>query len=125
MDVEGNMHKQRGITLTGFLVFAGLAIGALLLAFKIGPAYMEYMTIQRTLRAMASEPSMKTASRGEFASAWNARAGMDNIKAISHEDIQIEKDASGVVLSAEYSVRVPLFYNLSALMEFKPRSDAQ
>lgn len=119
------MHKQRGITLTGFLVFAGLAIGALLLAFKIGPAYMEYMTIQRTLRAMASEPSMKTASRGEFASAWNARAGMDNIKAISHEDIQIEKDASGVVLSAEYSVRVPLFYNLSALMEFKPRSDAQ
>jgi hypothetical protein len=123
MDVEGNMHKQRGITLTGFLVFAGLAIGALLLGFKIGPAYMEYMTIQKTLRALAAEPAMKTATRGEFNSAWNARAGIDNIKAISYDDIQIEKDASGVVLSAEYSVRVPLFYNLSALMEFKPRSD--
>lgn len=123
MDVEGNMHKQRGITLTGFLVFAGLAIAALLLGFKIGPAYMEYMTIQKTLRIMASEPSMKTATRGEFNSAWNARSGMDNIKAISYDDIQIEKDGSGIVLSAEYSVRVPLFYNLSALMEFKPRSD--
>ncbi len=119
------MHKQRGITLTGFLVFAVLAIAALLLSFKIGPAYMEYLTIQKTMRALATEPAMKTASRGEFASAWNARAGMDNIKAIGHEDIQIEKDGSGIVLSAEYSVRVPLFYNLSALMEFKPRSDHQ
>lgn len=117
------MHQQRGITLTGFLVFAVLLIAALLLGFKIGPAYMEYYTIQKTLRVMAAEPAMKTASRGEFNSAWNARAGMDNIKAIGYDDIQIEKDGSGIVLSAEYSVRVPLFGNLSALMEFKPRSD--
>lgn len=117
------MNTQRGISLTGFLVFAVLFIAALLLAFKIGPAYMEYMTIQKTFRAMASEPSLKTASRGEFNSAWNARAGIDNIKAIGYDDIQIDKDASGIVLSAEYSVRVPLFGNLSALMEFKPRSD--
>lgn len=117
------MHQQRGITLTGFLVFAVLMIAALLLGFKIGPAYMEFYTIQKTLRVMAAEPAMKTASRGEFNSAWNARAGMDNIKAIGYDDIQIEKDGSGIVLSAEYSVRVPLFGNLSALMEFKPRSD--
>ncbi len=117
------MHKQRGITLTGFLVFAVIAIAAMLLGFKIGPAYMEYLTIQKTLRNLAAEPAMKTVSRGEFNSAWNARAGVDNIKAIGYDDIQIEKDGSGVVLSAEYSVRVPLFYNLSALMEFKPRSD--
>lgn len=117
------MHQQRGITLTGFLVFAVLMIAALLLGFKIGPAYMEFYTIQKTLRVLAAEPAMKTASRGEFNSAWNARAGMDNIKAIGYDDIQIEKDGSGIVLSAEYSVRVPLFGNLSALMEFKPRSD--
>lgn len=117
------MHKQHGITLTGFLIFAVLAIAALLLGFKIAPPYMEYLTIQKTMRTLATEPAMKTASRGEFTNAWNARAGMDNIKAIGPEDIQIEKDDSGVVLSAEYTVRVPLFYNLSALMEFKPRSD--
>ncbi len=117
------MHKQRGITITGFLIFAILFFAALLLGFKIGPAYMEFYTIQKTLRVMAAEPAMKTASRGEFNSAWNARAGMDNIKAIGYDDIQIEKDGSGIVLSAEYSVRVPLFANLSALMEFKPRSD--
>jgi hypothetical protein len=116
------MNSQRGITLTGFLVFAVIAIAALLLGFKLGPAYMEYYTIQKTFRALANEPSIKNATRGEFNSAFNARASVDNIKAITYDDVQFEKDGNGVVLSAEYSVRVPLFGNLSALMEFRPSS---
>ncbi|MDP1533213.1 MAG: DUF4845 domain-containing protein [Burkholderiales bacterium] len=116
------MNSQRGITITGFLVFAVLLISALLLGFKIGPAYMEYSTIQKIFRAMANEPSLKNATRGEFNSAFNARAGVDNIKAITYDDVQIEKDGDGILLSAEYSVRVPLFGNLSALMEFRPTS---
>jgi hypothetical protein len=116
------MNSQRGVTITGFLVFAALLISALLLGFKIGPAYMEYHTIQKVFRAMASEPSLKNATRGEFNSAFSARAGVDNIKAISYDDVQIEKDGDGITLSAEYSVRVPLFGNLSALMEFRPTS---
>lgn len=117
------MKSQRGVTISGFLMFAVVAIAALLLGFKLAPPYVEFLTIEKTFRALAAEPSMKTATRGEFNSAWNARAGMDNIKAIGYDDIQIDKDGSGIVLSAEYSVRVRLFGNLSALMEFKPRSD--
>lgn len=116
------MNSQRGITLTGFLVFAVIAIAALLLGFKLGPAYMEYYTIQKTFRAMANEPSLKSATRSEFNNAFNSRAGIDNIKSIVAADVQVDKDGSGVVLSAEYSVRVPLFGNLSALMEFRPSS---
>ncbi len=117
------MKSQRGVTITGFLMFAVVAIAVLLLGFKLAPPYMEFLTIEKTFRALAAEPSMKTATRSEFNNAWNARAGMDNIKAISSDDVQVDKDGSGVVLSAEYSVRVRLFGNLSALMEFKPRSD--
>lgn len=117
------MHSQRGISLTGFMIFAVFGIALLLLGFKIGPAYMEFYTIQKTFKAMAAQPSLKTGTRGEFNSAFNARAGIDNIKAISYDDIQVEKDGSGIVISAEYSVKVPLFGNMSALMDFNPRSD--
>ena len=58
------MHSQRGISLTGFMVFAFLAVAAALLGFKIGPAYAEFYTIQKIFRAMAAEPAMKNASRG-------------------------------------------------------------
>lgn len=117
------MHAQRGITITGFLVFAALALAALLIGFKIGPSYAEFYTIQKIFRVMAEDPNMLTASRGEINSSFNNRATMDNLKAITYNDIEVVKDGKGIVFSASYSVRVPLFYNLSACMDFRPTSE--
>lgn len=117
------MHAQRGITITGFLVFAFLAIAALLLGFKVGPAYSEFYTIQKIFRVMADDPSMLTATRGEINSSFNNRSNIDNVKAISYNDIEVVKEGNGITFSASYSVRVPLFYNLSACMDFRPTSE--
>jgi hypothetical protein len=116
------MQAQRGITLTGFLVFAVIGIFVLLIGFKIGPAYSEFYTIQKVFRAMAEDSALQNATRGELNSAFNARAGVDNVKVITYENMEIDKDASGLVISAAYSVRVPLFKNLSACMDFHPTS---
>lgn len=116
------MHSQRGISLTGFMVFAFLAVAAAMLGFKIGPAYAEFYTIQKIFRTMAAEPAMKTASRGEINSAFNNRAIVENIKVISYDDLEVSKEGNDVVFSASYSVKVKLFYNLSAYMEFHPTS---
>lgn len=117
------MHAQRGITLTGFLVFAALAVSALLLAFKIGPAYSEFYTIQKIMRTVAAEPAMQMAARGEVNTAFNNRATIENIKVISYNDLEVSKEGGKLVISAAYSVKVPLFYNLSACMEFAPSSE--
>lgn len=117
------MYKQRGITLTGFLVFAVLAVAALLLGFKIGPAYSEFYTIQKIFRTMAQDSSLQAASRGEINSAFNNRATIENIKVISYNELEVNKDGGKLTISANYSVRVPLFYNLSACMEFAPSSE--
>jgi len=116
------MQSQRGITLTGFMVFAVIGIIVLLLGFKIGPAYVEFYTIQKVFRTMAADSAMQNATRAELNNAFNARAGMDNVKAITYENMEIEKDGSGLVISAAYSVRVPIVKNLSACMEFRPTS---
>ncbi len=117
------MHAQRGITITGFLVFAFIAIAILLLGFKIGPAYSEFYTIQKIFRAMAADSAMLTATRGEINSSFNNRSGIDNIKAIVYNDIEVVKEGNGITFSASYTMRVPLFYNLSACMDFRPTSE--
>lgn len=119
------MRAQRGITLTGFLVFAIIAVACLLLGFKIGPAYSEFYTIQKVMRTIAAEPAMQSASRGEINSAFNNRATIENIKVISYDNLEVSKDGGKLVISAAYSVKVPLFYNLSAYMEFAPSSERQ
>lgn len=117
------MQAQRGITITGFLVFAFIGVAMLLLGFKIGPAYAEFYSIQKIFRNMAAESSLQAATRGEINSAFNNRATIENIKVIGYEDLEVSKDGGKLTISAAYSVRVPLFHNLSACMDFKPTSE--
>jgi len=117
------MHAQRGITLTGFMIAAVIFIALLLLGFKIGPSYAEFYSIQKILHNLGTDPSLQTATRGEINSAFNNRATIENIKAISYEDLEVNKDGGKLVISAAYSVRVPLFHNLSACMDFRPTSE--
>lgn len=121
--MHSQRHSQRGISLTGFLVFSIIGVALLLLGFKIGPSYAEFYSIQKILRTIASETSMQNATRGEINSAFNNRATIENIKVINYNDLEVSKDEGKLVLRASYSVRVPLFYNLSACMEFAPTSE--
>ena len=113
---------QSGLSLTGFMVFAFLAIAAALLGFRIVPVYAEFHSIQKAFRAMANDDSLINAGRGEINAAFNNRASIDGIKSITGGDIEVSKDGGRLVFEAAYSVRVPLFYNLSACMDFQPSS---
>ena len=116
------MRRERGVTLTGFIVFAVILIFALLFAFKIGPAYFEYWSIKKQLKALAADPVSRSARRGDFDAAFTARQTLENITAIGAGDITITKEGNDVLLSAEYSKKVHLFGNLSACMDFEPDS---
>src|SRR5262245_16731010 len=116
------MQEQNGLTLTGFLFVAIIVVLVLLAAFKIAPAYIEYYSIQKQFKAIANDPGVRNMSRREIEGAFVARQTVENIRSVGPTDILITKDGSSVVLSAEYSVKVPLFGNLSACMDFNPSS---
>jgi len=61
-------------------------------------------------------------NRRELEAAYTSRATIENITAIGAGDITITKEGDEVILSAEYSKKVPLFGNLSACMDFAPSS---
>ena len=116
------MRKQQGVTLSGFIIVAVIVIVGLLFGFKIGPAYFEYWSIQKQLKAIAADPAARTGARRDVEAAFAARQVIENIKSVNPTDIQISKEGNEVVLSAEYAVKVPLFGNLSAYMDFNPTS---
>ena len=116
------MRKQKGAALSGLLFWSVVLVFVLLLGFKIGPAYFEYFAIRQQLRAIADDPAMRAGLRREIESSFYNRTVIENIKAITPQDLDIAKDGDGVVISAAYSVRVPLFGNISACMDFAPTS---
>lgn len=115
------MSKQHGITLTGFLVTAVILVIIALLGFKIAPAYMEYYTIKKQIKIVANEVTVP--DRRTVENAFDRRAVVENITAIAAKDLEITKDGDKIILSVEYSVKVPLVGNLSALMDFSASSD--
>lgn len=110
-------NKQRGISfLVIFLIGVVLALAAVG-AMKIAPAYSEFMTIKKTVAAVAASDG-RTGSVTEIRKAFDRRASIDNITAVTPGELEISKDGGEVVISFAYEKRIPLFSNVSLLIDF-------
>jgi hypothetical protein len=118
------MRRQKGLTLSGFMVWAVIVVFALLLGFKLGPPYMEFHSVQKLLRNLASEPQSKAGDyRNVIRRDFDLKSSIDNVTAVTGKDLQIDKDGERIVITAEYSVRIPLVYNINACLDFKATSE--
>ena len=116
------MKKQRGVSLSGLLVFSVILIFVLLLGFKLFQPYTEYFSIQKVFRVLATKPEVKTGTRRDAMAVWAPYAQIEHISAISGDDIEITKEGNNVTVSAAYQAKVPLFKNFSLLIDFNPTS---
>ena len=117
------IETQRGLTLTGMFFGSIVLVLLLLLGFKLVPVYIEYHTIQNHFKALAGDPNLRAAPRRQVAAAFAARASVDDVQAITPDQVEVTKKPDGIVISAQYEKRVPLFYNVSACFDFQPSSE--
>lgn len=112
------MKKQQGATLVGMIFVAGLIVAVAILAAKLAPPYIEFMSVKKILNAMATSGDLKTMSPQELRTSFSKRADIDNIRSVQPEDLTISREGSEAVVSVEYSVKVPVAANVSALLDF-------
>ncbi len=117
------MDRQRGVSLTGLIMWLVVGIFVLLLGFKLGPAYAEYYKIKTQFKILANDPSLASGAQREVAGAFVRRATIEDIRSIGPADLQVVREGNRVIISAEYAVRVPLFGNISACLDFRPSSE--
>lgn len=108
--------------MSAFLLWAVLLIVCALIAFRVGPPYMEFLTIQTQLKAVANDPEGRNGVRSVVTDLFDRRAAIENIKAVNGRDIQIIKEGDRAVLSVEYSVCVPLVFNIRVCMDYSASS---
>lgn len=113
------MKKQRGMTFIGILFVGIFLIFSAILVMKLIPPYLEYWSVKKVMNAMAKDTSLNNMSPREVQASFDKRASIDNITAIKGSDLDVSKDGGEMVASVEYPVKVALFGNLSACMDFK------
>lgn len=108
--------------MSGFILWSVVLILALLIAFKIAPPYLEFMTLNKQLKAIANDPTARGGSRKDIDNAFMNRSMASDIKSVAYNDIVVTKDGDGIALSVDYTVCVPVVSNLRACMDFAASS---
>jgi hypothetical protein len=116
------MRRQRGVTLSGFIMWAVVFIVAALIGFKIGPSYLEFMTIQKHLKAVANDSEARSGDRRAVENSFIRRTSVEDVKSVTSKDLIITKEGDGIVITVDYSTCAPVVANLRACMDFSASS---
>lgn len=113
-----SLQRQRGIGFIG-LVFVFAVCGVvLLLGLKLVPVYLEMFSVKKVIAAMASSEEVKSGTVADIRKSFDRRAVIDNIKAVSGEDLEISKEGGDTVVTAVWQQKVPLFTGYTLVVDF-------
>ena len=117
------MHKQRGVSMFGFLLIAILVIMFAMLAMKLIPAYVEFFSVKKILNAMGQDTETKSMSNAEIRNSFAKRAEVGYVTVVKPDNLDIDRSGGNVVISTEYEYRTPLVANISLIVDFKASSN--
>lgn len=116
------MRHQQGTSLIGFFLVSIVLCSALLLIFKVTPAYMEHLNIASTLDSVQKNitlPSNTAEARQEIRRAIQRRFDVQDVDTISARDVEITQIRNGFELTAKYTITVKVIGNLAFQLSFE------
>jgi hypothetical protein len=117
------MNSQRGVAISGLMVWGVVIALVAVLGMKVVPDYLSYFKILKATKAVAANSAGKTVP--EIRASFGKFMEVEHESAISPADLDISKENNDVVIAFAYERRIPLFYNVSLLIEFEGSSSGR
>lgn len=112
------MKHQRGVALTGLILWGIVLILVAVLGMKVVPSVIEYYKILNGIKAVV-EKAKPEATVPELRNSFEKFAEVDQL-AFSSKNLDITKNSRGqLVIEFAYDKKIPLFGNTSLLIEYK------
>jgi hypothetical protein len=113
-----NRHRQGGLTMTGFLFTAIVAVAVVMIGFRMLPPYIEYFTVKKIM-AKTLDDSKQGFSLYQFRRDFDLKASADYIDSVKGSDIEVSKEGNNLVATASWTRTLHLVGNVSLLLEFE------
>jgi hypothetical protein len=113
-----NRHRQGGLTMTGFLFTAFVAVAVVMIGFRMLPPYIEYFTVKKIM-AKTLDDSKQGFSLYQFRRDFDLKASADYIDSVKGSDIEVTKEGNNLVATASWTRTLHLVGNVSLLLEFE------
>lgn len=111
-------HRQRGVSVLGMLAVGAVVALLVVLLARLVPTLIEYQAVQKAVNRAATGTTV-----AEIRALFNKTASIDDISALSGNDLQISKENNQVVVAFEYEREIHLFGPAYLLMRYAGRSD--
>ena len=114
-----NSARQNGMTFWGVLFVGALIVVVTILFFKMLPPYIEYGKVKTALENLGKQPNAGNMEKGEIKAALDRRFSIDDINDVDlNKSLFVEKKPGVTTIRIAYERRVPIAYNVTALIEF-------
>lgn len=111
------MKYQRGVALSG-LIFWGIVISIVaVFGMKVLPTTIEYYKILKDIKVVSAQAA-PDATVADIRNAFNKFADIDYLD-FKGNQLDISKDKGKIVIEFAYEKRIPLFMNVSLLIDYK------
>ena len=111
------MNKQKGLSLSGLLLWLLILIPVAVLGLKVVPTVLEYYAILKDAKAAINQAGPE-ATVADVRKAYDKYAEIDNLQ-FKSADLQITKEGNRIVAAFEYEKVIPLFGNVSLLIDYR------
>lgn len=111
--------KQSGMTFWGLLMVAALIVFFTVMGFKLLPPYLEDAKVRTALENIAKQPEAGSWGTVEIKNALDRRFQIDDVSRVDlNKNLTVDKKPGVTVIRIAYEVRVPMAYNITALINF-------
>ncbi len=115
--INSSINKQKGFTLVGWLVVIAIFLYFAYLAMILTPYIVGNTTTNRILESLKEEPGITQKSKREIQSLIYNRLVINDIRHITTDDFDIEKESDKVVVYLEYDDKIHFAGNIYILIE--------
>ncbi|AXS84688.1 MULTISPECIES: DUF4845 domain-containing protein [Marinobacter] len=113
------MGRQRGASALTMMVMVLFFGGLLTLVIKLGPIYLDDITIQEALESLDGTEGLSEMGAAQVRTLINKRLSVNNVRGFDAKNITVEKNGEFVVINVDYEVRNNLFSNVDTVVHFK------
>ncbi len=110
--------QQRGMSAFSLIIVVLVAVFFGVCAVKLGPLYMQSMTVDSTIQKVVDSGELRGKSVGDIRRKLTKLFDVNRIDALKVKDIKISRDQGYTLIDASYEQRVELMYNIDVVLKF-------
>lgn len=115
--------SQEGVSALAVMLLGPLVAVFILVVIKLIPIYLEYSSVKSVLNGMTSDRAESYTSANEVRGTILKRLDINEVKNVTTENIEVTREGAVYLITIDYEVNSPLFYNISILISFSDKGE--